>query len=292
MPKNNSQFTPYESALRLRVGFGNSTPVDGHTPSMNDRRRTLRPHGTPDWHLLIVIEGEFVIYKDSPNELLVQPGGAILFPPHELQDYALHEDFSSSKTFWAHFNLEASMLELIEWSSTQENSTILNWADSPSLKSDLLSACERCSRYFESNYKRKRSLSLVSLEEILRLLNTVNPRYVTDNLDDRIVLALQYIAEHIREPITQDCVASHVGLSKSRLSFLFTSNLNCSMMEYIERERLNHSCKLLTKTTLPMSEISQKSGFTSAFYFSKRFKKFKNMSPSQYRAAGSSEVGQ
>lgn len=281
--------TPYEPALRLQVGIGYSTPSEGCLEDSPDRRRTIRPNGTPDWHLLIILEGDFMLNPESDHPIELPPRSAVLFPPHVTQDYMLNEKCDSGKTFWAHFFPEASMLELLDWPKITAGIGGLQWHDNKTIHQEILDASMRCIHYFDSDYNRRRTLSLLSLEETLRLISQTNPQAPLDALDDRVAASIQFIAQHITTPLSLEDVASSIGLSTSRLSHIFITNLNCSVMSYIEKQRIQLACGMLTNSQIPISQIADNCGFSSAYYFSKRFRKIKNMSPTDYRLASHSE---
>jgi AraC-like DNA-binding protein len=59
--------------------------------------------------------------------------------------------------------------------------------------------------------------------------------------------------------------------------------------ELIEDLRLRHAARLLLSSSTPISEISDRSGFSSPAYFSKRFSRATGISPRRYRQRGSVE---
>lgn len=271
-------------SLRLQAGFGTTHPVSGAMGASPQRRRTIRPNGTPDWHLLVVFEGEYIIDTESKHPGTLPPRSAALFPPYCKQDYTLSRTHSEGRTFWAHFSPEASMLEVLNWPKSHVEWSILSWRNNEDLlHQQITDACLRCDGYLSSNYQRNRTLALLSLEELFRLILQANPLTRLNALDDRVAKTLHFIANHIKNPLTVNLLAEKIGLSPSRLSHLFAQNMQCGIMEYINRLRLKLACGMLTNTQLPMSTISEECGYTSPYYFSKRFKKAKNMSPTHYR---------
>lgn len=275
--------TPYVPALRLRVGLGVTDPMDGESGDSPKRRRTIRPKGTPDWHLLVIFEGEFTVNLKDGNSFQLFPGQAILYPANTEQDYMLSENCSFGKTFWAHFFPEASMLRLLKWPQYDDSVGVLSWGENPQLNENIQHACNRCVSYFDSDYHRKKSLALLTLEEVLLLISQVNPLMFLDSLDDRVAVSILFIANNITERITLKDVAEEAGLSTSRLSHLFQTNLNCSVMSYLEKQRIQIATTMLLQSKVPISQVAQDCGFSSPYYFSKRFKQIKKMSPKQYR---------
>ena len=277
--------TPYEAALRLRVGLSDTKPIEGAPLDSPVRRRTFRPHGTPDWHLLVILEGDFVIDEESSHPTTLSVRSAILFPPHTRQDYMLSKEKAKGRFFWAHFFPEASLLPLIEWPQGASGWSRLEWSHEDLLHNQILEACMRCDTYFLSDYKRKRSLALLALEEIFRLILQVNPLDQLDALDDRVAKSLQFIAKNIQQTLTLEVLSAEVGLSPSRLSHVFTENMHCGVTEYIERQRIKSAAGMLRNSQLPINQIATDCGFSSPYYFSRRFHKAKGMTPTEYRSA-------
>ena len=103
-------------------------------------------------------------------------------------------------------------------------------------------------------------------------------------LDNRIVeRAKEYIDEHYSENVTLKLVAEYVGISQGYLSSLFTQNLRCGFVDYVNQVRINHACIYLRQNYFKTYEIAYKIGFHDEKYFSKVFKKIKGVSPSQYK---------
>ncbi|MCP5535744.1 MAG: helix-turn-helix transcriptional regulator [Akkermansiaceae bacterium] len=275
--------TPYEAALRLRVGYGKAVPKEGESEDSPYRRRTLRPDGTPDWHIMIVLEGRYIICPDDDMPVTLSPGQAVLYPPHMRQDSMLHRDYQSGRTFWAHFFPEISMLPFLQWPASGLGPSIIKWDGHETLNRQILGACDRCVEYFDSTYIRNRSLSLLVLEELLRLIYQVHPDNRLDHLDNRVATALQYIAQNITAPLSAKSIAGAIGLSASRFSHIFAVNMNCGPMEYVEKQRISMAKSMLANSEAPVSFIAEKCGFTSPYYFSKRFRKNNKLSPSEYR---------
>ena len=278
--------TPYEASLRLNVGYGHMAPKEGASGASPLRRRTIRPQGTPDWCLLIVLEGRYIINPDSEHPVSLNPSSAVLFPPHTPQDHLLHHDYAEGVNFWAHFFPEASMLPFLDW---PKPTMVLNWEHDATLNEAILDACHRCCAFMNSDYSRRRSLSLLKIEEVLRLINQVHPDNQLCHLDDRVAHALKYIGQNINSKLSAKIIAAEVGLSTSRFTSIFIQNMQCPIMEYIEKQRLTMACSLLANSKIPISVIAADCGFSSVSYFTKRFRQSRSMSPTEYRTSGLNE---
>lgn len=99
-----------------------------------------------------------------------------------------------------------------------------------------------------------------------------------------VALACEFIAEHFTEPLSLADVAEKTGVSSGYLSSLFTQNLQCGFVDYLNKIRVERACCYLEQNYLKTYEIAYKVGFRDEKYFSKVFKKVTGMSPKEYKA--------
>ncbi len=95
--------------------------------------------------------------------------------------------------------------------------------------------------------------------------------------------AVEYINEHYNENLTLAGVANKVEISASYLSSLFSGNMNCCFVDYLNGIRIEHACFYLRQNRMKIYEIAFKVGFHDEKYFSKVFKKVKGVSPAQFK---------
>lgn len=95
--------------------------------------------------------------------------------------------------------------------------------------------------------------------------------------------ALKYIRENYYKNITLEDVARSVYISPYYLSHLFKEELNITFLEYLTMVRMEEAKELLKDTSLSIVAIASQVGYEDASYFSKVFKKYVGISPSQYR---------
>ena len=96
--------------------------------------------------------------------------------------------------------------------------------------------------------------------------------------------ALAYINQHYMEEISLEDVSAFAGFSRFYFSRVFKQFAGCSFTEYLTRKRMNVSTDLLVRTTLPIRDIAERSGFGSLATFNRVFRKQNQCTPSQYRA--------
>ena len=78
-------------------------------------------------------------------------------------------------------------------------------------------------------------------------------------------------------------VARQLGYGKSRLYSLFTREVGMAPNDYRQRVRIKRCCERLTKTANSITSIGIDSGFHSSQYFSRVFKKYVGVTPTEYR---------
>jgi AraC-like DNA-binding protein len=78
-------------------------------------------------------------------------------------------------------------------------------------------------------------------------------------------------------------VARRLGYGKSRLYSLFTHEVGMAPNDYRQRLRIKRCCERLTKTSDSITAIGIENGFQSSQYFSRVFKKYVGLTPTDYR---------
>lgn len=106
---------------------------------------------------------------------------------------------------------------------------------------------------------------------------------VTNDCVDRVV---HYISENLSEPFSIKKLSAAVGYSSSEIYKSFHKYHHCTVGEYVTKSRIEYSCGLLMETDMSVEEISARCGFSSAPYFSKKFKELMGISPVKYRQQG------
>jgi two-component system response regulator YesN len=101
-------------------------------------------------------------------------------------------------------------------------------------------------------------------------------------MDKRIRMVLQFIAEHYAEPISLEDAAERVGISPAHLSRLLSMETGTTFSDHLSGRRIDRACKELTEGCHSVKEISALCGYADANYFSRAFKKTIGITPSEY----------
>ena len=93
---------------------------------------------------------------------------------------------------------------------------------------------------------------------------------------------LNYIRENYTSNIQLESIAAHTNFSKQYCMRLFKKHMNTTINDYILELRMNHAAYLLRDTYMNVNEAADYLGFSSVSYFSRVFKKYYGVSPSEY----------
>ncbi|WP_270345466.1 AraC family transcriptional regulator [Enterococcus thailandicus] len=133
-----------------------------------------------------------------------------------------------------------------------------------------------------------KALIIEMLVLILRSLEKVQDNTVTLALSKNakrkqylVNHAIYYLENHHTQEITLEQLADTLYVSPTYLSKVFKESTGMSPINYLIQVRLKHAKELLSNEQLTIREISQAVGYQDAYHFSKLFKKYYGVSPSQ-----------
>ncbi len=121
------------------------------------------------------------------------------------------------------------------------------------------------------------------MREFVRQSAEVFNQFSGDSGYHRMEEAMQFVEEHLSEPLTLRRLANELFLSPTYFSRLFKEKSGRQFSEYLVERRISRAKLLLTSTDLAVSEISRQVGYTEANSFSRVFKAKTGKTPLQYR---------
>ncbi|NLC67921.1 MAG: AraC family transcriptional regulator [Clostridiaceae bacterium] len=100
---------------------------------------------------------------------------------------------------------------------------------------------------------------------------------------ERLSTVIKYIEQNYCEPISISQLAEMINLSTYHFCHVFKKAIGKTPIQYVNLLRINKAESLLKSTDLSITEIAFETGFSGANYFSRLYKKYKNVSPSSVR---------
>ncbi len=130
--------------------------------------------------------------------------------------------------------------------------------------------------------------SLDTVEDMLAFVENVITIPLEPTMSDQDYISTiekvkAYIDENLDRELSRNEIADRVFLNPEYLSRLFRKKTGQSLTEYITSQRVGAAIGLLVKTSMPVSIIASKVGYSNFSHFSKIFKKTTGKTPNEYR---------
>ena len=104
-----------------------------------------------------------------------------------------------------------------------------------------------------------------------------------NSLSRLVIEVNNYVRHHLSEPITVENLAKSLCRGRSRLSTDFKKETGENLSEFILKQKIEESKKLLRYTDKHSVEIALYLGFSSQSHFLRTFKKYVSLTPNEYR---------
>lgn len=228
------------------------------------------------WELTYVDKGELLTTIDGVSYHLKQ-GDLIFYAPMQFHTQSTFEKISSSyltinfKMNFNHADLLCNKIFSLQRDSYFIVTKLIEELSNDNLYSNDLSLC----------YLKQLIIQMLRLDNShfhSKPTTHMQQTYENELLND----ILLYIDDNIYEKISVSTLCDHFCISTSMLHSLFRKNMNNTAKNYINELKLSKSKELIRNSTHTLSEISEMLGFSSIHYFSKKFKSYFNISPTEY----------
>jgi AraC-like DNA-binding protein len=114
-----------------------------------------------------------------------------------------------------------------------------------------------------------------------RILSSVRERTHND-MTNKII---KYLEDSLKENITFNDVCKYSNLSPTALKAMFKERTGTGVMEYYITLKIEKAKKLIREGRFNFTEVSELLGYSSIHYFSRQFKRYTGMSPSEYSSS-------
>ena len=241
---------------------------------------TPHPEGRNDYQLLYIAAGKGEFYfKGNKEPTIVTKGNMILFRPGEPQVYYYYA-VDKTEVYWVHFT-GWKVEEYLERYELPHHENVFYTGVTPDYP------------WIYNQMIRELQLQRVNYEDMISLYMhhifiTIN-RYIkerretkNDTIND-IERAAHYFKDNYNKQISIEQYAEEHLMSVNWFIHSFKSVMKMSPMQYIISLRIAMAKGYLENSTKNIAEISNEVGYENALYFSRLFRKYTGMTPTEYR---------
>jgi AraC-like DNA-binding protein len=105
---------------------------------------------------------------------------------------------------------------------------------------------------------------------------------------DKLAPAIYFVRQNYAKRIFSDAVALQCGLSPNYFSKAFRQRFGMPFQEFLLRYRVAQACLLLENAERSIADVCYAVGFKDPSYFTRVFKRYLGVSPSEYCGSGAS----
>ena len=105
----------------------------------------------------------------------------------------------------------------------------------------------------------------------------------TERTNETVSNIIGYINNNYYEDINLETISEKFYISPCYFSRIFKQTTNYSYVDYLNNVRIKEAQKLLTRTDMNITSISEKVGYKSSTHFGRIFKKITGISPTSFK---------
>lgn len=254
------------------------------------------------WHyymeILYIIEGTVKVLSSNEKEYLLAPGDMIALLPKELHGIYRVNPGEHLRYYVLKFDLNLfhesrdfipPLKSLIFQAKDDAYTPIVFTSDALSPYPVEAYFKVLSYEYSEKDYGYHAAMRsavsniLLTMVRVWRTLGFQPSLQVAQPSDHSIDAITEYIDSHSNQVLKVEDLANRCNMSYSFFAKKFKQIYGRSCKEYIEYIRVTKAEDMLLFTDFDLTFISQETGFSDCSHMIKTFKKYKNVTPKQYR---------
>lgn len=239
-----------------------------HAETSYDVRKALKDNR--DMIALRTIGGMGSVKIDGHDEITVLPGTLLFFEHRQARRY-----FCSGEAwdFW--------WFEFVSSGLFNQPLNRLLHLDHEENEPEDYNTCLELLR------KSDPSSALLASSVFSHILCKWTARLKKSSLSNPYQSAVERAIDHMRSSLPENVsvkeLAAGAGLCERRFRQVFTEVAGIQPKKYYDAMRIGVAVELLRNTVFPISEISDRLGYSSQFHFTRAFEKVHNTAPSYFR---------
>lgn len=239
-----------------------------------------------DYELFVMTEGTLYLSYNEEN-FTVKAGEYLLLPPCNSWRQGFKEAYCSF--YWLHFAVPVSVnaADSITEGGTNPLFTIPQTQTIPKPEK-MVVLMKQLQDSVKSNYPALTldAMTTSILTELYGQLCLNEPIHTKSPAQKQIYSdIIDYIHLNLSKNIKVSDVAAHFGYNEKYLSHLFGEISGIPLKHLITQCKMDAANFMLTDTNMPVADISKALGFMDSHNFSRAYKKFTGLTPSEYRNA-------
>lgn len=252
------------------------------------------------WEMVYIDKGEMICTADK-NRFILKSGEMTFHKPNEFHNLS-GDNRTAPNISIITFECKSSAMKFFEgkiFKLTPDEKAMLSLLFSEGLscfrlideKNPLLQNLIKLDDAPFGSSQMTKNLLEAFLIMLYRHTNVVTKKmrrsYVIDGVEVpyNVKEILDFLNQNLYSKITISDVAKFVGKSESTVKQLFDSYQKNGIIKYYNLLKIKEAKKLIREDKYNFSQISDMLYFDNPQYFSKAFKKFTNMTPSEYKAS-------
>ncbi|MRI33187.1 hypothetical protein EOPP23_09345 [Endozoicomonas sp. OPT23] len=276
----NQLFSTIESDLQFLHYQNVAVPSAISKDSWRDHA-IFRPQRKAGWTMHVTTSGSG-FYDCVRTQIRTEPGDIMLFSPTAYLDGRRAEESEHWHYEWIMFQNTPRITELLSWPEVASGIYHIKAGNNQQL--------ERVRSV--TGFIREQGWSLepaqvkareVCIELLMLRCHEIIEEQGYQQTDRRIQDAIHFIEDSLFRDFTLEQVADVACLSPSALALLFKKHCGVTVMQWREEKRMAAACHKLVHTSKRISQISDELGYLNQMYFARCFRRYINMTPSEYR---------
>ncbi len=235
---------------------------------------TYNKIGRLDYYLMFVESGRLKV-ELTDNAVTAEENDVIVFCPKYKYKYSSVD--GKCEYLWVHFTgrTAGELLRLIGFSGDASIKRINKENKVPIYFKKIFDSYLKDSKY------RDLELSTFMSQLILEVAKSEESEGTREG--NRLQASVSYIRHNYKKNINTAVLAKIEHISPSRYNYLFKKLMGIPPNRYVLQCRLNAACDLFLSTDLTIKEVGLSVGYEDSHFFSRIFKKYVGVSPSEYK---------
>ncbi|WP_127533415.1 AraC family transcriptional regulator [Paenibacillus kobensis] len=242
----------------------------------------LKPRRIRDYELIYFPEGTGGVYIVEGRAYSLAEPCFIITRPGEWHEYR-YDSSQPSRHLFVHFGFEKHEDAENRLLSILRDIGPARIVQTDDLHVSMMTQMLNIAYNYPTRMQTRGSSLLLALLEELNGYVVDCPMEREQTVPPQIVKAIDYIEEHLEEPLTVEGLAERAGWTHEHFTRLFARHTGRTPREMIIQRRIERACQLLLYDETTVKEVAYAVGFSDENYFCRVFKSVKGVTATQYR---------